>query len=96
MIAPAPRRGAWLRYLDRLEGVVLGLGCLVSGHKPDRPRAQYDGHTFWSWCTRCQTRLIRTSQGWRRPTADELADHRLRAALRSHHEAQARLSERGT
>ena len=44
---------------------------------------------------RCQTRLIRTSDGWRRPTANELADHRLRAARRSHLEAQARLGEPG-
>lgn len=72
-----------------------GLGCLVSGHRPDRPHAQHDGRTFWSWCTRCKTRLVRSSLGWRRPTADELADHRLRAARRSHQDAKDRPNQSG-
>ncbi|WP_158014018.1 hypothetical protein [Sphingomonas sanxanigenens] len=49
--------------------------CKLRGHLPDRGTARHDGQDYWTNCKRCDAPLIRAPDGWRKPTADELAAH---------------------
>lgn len=63
----------WDRYLMWIWNRLL---CAVGRHSADRGQARHDRDYWWSSCKVCGAQLMRDPvDGWRPPTASEIADH---------------------
>lgn len=52
----------------------MGLTCWIRGHVADPCRMLFAKGWLWSYCRRCDARMIRHYEGWAKPDAAELAE----------------------
>lgn len=52
----------------------MGMTCWIRGHAADPCRMLFAKGWLWSFCRRCDVRMIRHYEGWAKPDGAELAE----------------------